>query len=324
MRGPFADAVESAAHPSAYSSLHDRDELESSDLCGSCHDIVTPLGAHIERTYLEWQQSLFATPFVSVNCGGCHMTGRDGLAAEAEGVKLRRVHDHAMPGVDVALTEFPEADDQRAAVQELLDDSVNAFLCVQPPDGSTTLAVVTLENVGAGHRFPSGATADRRVWVDIRAYEGDQLIWASGDAADGQPLVDLDDPDLWGMYSTLLDSDGQPTHRFWEAADIESDALLPVQATLDPYDPAFIQTHVSHNYIVRNGTPDRITAEVRVRPVPLDLVQELVTTGHLDAAIADAVPTFTLTPTILEWTPAVGVNSGSLGCVPEPPPVPTP
>jgi hypothetical protein len=316
MRGPFGDPVPTDAHESAYSALHDREDLDSSSMCGSCHDIVTPLGGHIERTYSEWQQSLFAKPVFGLSCASCHMQGREGLAAEADEVKLRRVHDHAMPGVDVALTPWPEADTQRALVQELLDDSLNAFLCVSPP-GEPTLAVVTLENVAAGHMFPSGASADRRVWVEIVAYEGGQEIWRSGaDPADEA------DTDLWRIWSTLLDSEGAPTHKFWEAADIESSGLLPVQTTLDVQDPAYVSTHVSHNYLVRGGTPDRVTAEVHVQPIGLEVLDELVASGDLDPAVRDAMPTFTLAPTRLEWTPAVPVNAGSLACVPQPPPIP--
>jgi hypothetical protein len=311
MRGPLGDAVPTDAHESAYSALHDREDLGSSGMCGSCHDIMTPLGGHIERTYAEWQQSLFAKPVFGLSCASCHLPGKEGLAAEADGVKLRRVHDHSMPGVDVALTPWPEAATQQALVQELLDDSLNAFLCVSPP-GDPTLVVVTLENVAAGHMFPSGATADRRVWVELVAYAGDQEIWRSGE-----------DTDQWQIWSTLLDEAGEPTHKFWEAADIDSSALLPVQTTLDVEDPAYVSTHVSHNFLVRGGLPDRITAEVRVQPIGLEILDELVASGDLDPAVRDAMPTFTLAPTRLEWTPAVPINAGSLACVPQPPPVPT-
>jgi hypothetical protein len=74
---------------------------------------------------------------------------------------------------------------------------------------------------------------------------------------------------------------------------------------------------------VRGGLPDRITAEVRVQPIGLEILDELVASGDLDPAVRDAMPTFTLAPTRLEWTPAVPINAGSLACVPQPPPVPT-
>ncbi len=45
MRGPISDPFTNTAHPSTHSNLHDRDFLESSNLCGSCHDIVNGHGA---------------------------------------------------------------------------------------------------------------------------------------------------------------------------------------------------------------------------------------------------------------------------------------
>ena len=60
MRGGIANPVANDAHPSKYSVLHDRNDLESAKLCGSCHDIITPKGVHLERTFAEWQETLFA------------------------------------------------------------------------------------------------------------------------------------------------------------------------------------------------------------------------------------------------------------------------
>lgn len=309
-RGPIRDPVSTKAHGAEYSVRHDRDDLRSADLCGSCHDIVSPLGARIERTFEEWQESLFSKPGFGLTCGGCHMPGRDGIAAEADGVPLRRVHSHSMPGVDVALVDFPERDAQRALVQELLDDTVSAFLCVGPA-GDPTLAVGTLENLGAGHMFPSGATMHRRVWVELVAYRDGQEIYRS-DLTSG-------DPNLWSIRSEMTGTDGQYVFYPWQAAGIEGE-LLPVQTTTDPNDPDYVFTHVSHNWLV-NGAPDRVTMAVKVMPMSAEMLGDLSASGDLDPTIATAMPTFTLTPTVLEWTPEVPVNAGELSCVPSVPPV---
>lgn len=326
LRGPIDDPVDNDAHASAWSPLHDRDEPESSAMCGSCHDIVNGHGVHLERTYAEWQESLFAKPAIGLNCGECHMRGSDGLAAEAEGVVLREVHDHAMPAVDLALLDdWPEKEAQRAMVQESLDDTVNAFLCVGPTSGDTTLAVVTLENVAAGHAFPSGATFDRRVWVELTAWQGDAVLWSSGRWADDRALdtvTDAEDPDLWRIWSRMLDADGEKTHFMWDAVALDPGPLLPVQTTLDPADPAWVQTHRSKSYLMRGGTPDRVTMAVKLRSFPLELVDELVASGDLDPVYRERIPTFTLAPTVLEWTPAVPAGDQGLGCVPGEPPIP--
>ena len=325
MRGGLMDPADNEAHPSAYAPLMDRKDATSSDMCGSCHDIVTPLGAHIERTYWEWERGIFADPLFGLNCGECHMPGEDGVAAEVEGVELRRVHDHRFVGVDIALTAFPEREDQRAAVQEFLDDTLAATLCVEPPEGSSTTVVVSLDNVASGHFFPSGATSDRRVWVEVEAFEGDQRIWASGDVGLTESVKDYlaRAPEApWTLYSTLLTAQGEPTHKFWEAADIDYGGLLEVHTTLDTSSPDYVRTVQFQPFVVRGGMPDRIRMAVKIRPLPLDLADELVAEGRLDPAVRDAIPTFTLAPTVLEWTPEVPVNQAGLACVPTAPPTP--
>ena len=324
LRGGISDPTDNDAHASAYSSLLDRTTQESSDLCGSCHDIVTPLGAPIERTYWEWKQGIFAEPLFGLTCSACHMQGRDGVAAEAEGVPLRRVHDHRFPGVDVALTEFPEREDQLEAVQELLDDSIAASLCVDPPEGDGATVVVALDNVAAGHFFPSGATSDRRVWVELEAFEKGERIWSSGLIADDESVKEhletaVEPP--WAIYSTLLTEQGEPTHHFWEAADIDYGGLLEVHTTLDPSDPDYVRTVQFRPFQVPRS-PDRIRMALKVRALPLDLVDELIAEERLDSAIRDEIPTFTLAPTVLEWTTEVPVDASGLACVPQAPPTP--
>jgi hypothetical protein len=60
LRGPIEHPVKGAAHRMKYSALHDRLRPESSDLCGSCHDVVLDNGLALERTALEWRASAFA------------------------------------------------------------------------------------------------------------------------------------------------------------------------------------------------------------------------------------------------------------------------
>ncbi len=315
MRGPIAEPIRSTAHRSARSPFADGTSREHSDACGSCHDIVTPLGAHIERTYAEWQGSVYADPTVGLGCARCHMPGRDGLAAQVEGAPARRVHDHRMPGIDVATTPFPERADQRAAVQEFLDDALAAALCVQPPDGpdSPTLVLVQLDNVAAGHAFPSGATAERRVWVEVRAWSGDELAWSTGVVDPDLAVADVVDPDRWDLHSAKADSDGVFTHRFWEAASIDESGLLQAHNTLDPSDPSYIDTVQTRRFVIPAAV-DRVTTAVHVRPMPLDLLRELTRVADLDPAVIDAMPTFTLAPTELEWTADRPLTDGDLSC----------
>lgn len=308
LRGGIADPVDGGAHESMYSELHDRTRMESSSLCGSCHDIVTPAGVHLERTYEEWQETLFSKEQSRLTCGECHMEGRSGTAADAPGVKLRRVHSHAAPGVDLALTPFPEREAQRELVQRSLDSTLAAQLCVRGAGspGATILAV--LDNVGAGHKWPSGAAQDRRAWVEIIAYSGDEEVYRSGVVEEGGSVSELADPDVWWMRDCLLDGSGARVHMFWEAADLDSN-LLPGPVTSDPTDPAYYETHRVRTFPRPTSVPssldtppDRVTMRVRLVPVGLDVLDDLIASGDLDPAVRGAMTSFTLASTELVWT----------------------
>lgn len=303
MRGSYKDPLANVGHPSAYSALHDRKSLESAKLCGACHDIVNPKGLHIERTYSEWQGSLYSKddPSQQLTCSQCHMPGSDRVAADYPNAVTRRVHDHSMPGVDVALTPWPGAEAQRALIQTDLDNTVRAQLCVFENAGGVAVWV-TLENVGAGHSFPSGATQDRRAWVEVLAFEGQNEVWSSGKIGEDQSLEEVaaNDAQLFRLGDVLVDGEGEETHDFWSAEGYTSN-LLPAPTARSPVDPAYIDTHVLHQYVLPTALPSRVTMRLRVRPMGFEILDELVADGLLEQSIRDAMPTWTLGPTVIEW-----------------------
>ncbi len=311
MRGGISDPVDSEAHNSAYSSLHDRNDPKSSDLCGGCHDIVTPKGVHLERTFSEWRESLYAhnTPQELQSCGNCHMQGRDGLAAMADGVALRRVRDHSMVGVDIALTDFPEMEAQRAGIQKMLDTTLVAQMCISRVMGGVEVTL-DLENLAAGHYFPSGAAHDRRAWAEVIGYLGPSVRYSSGVVADDQAIKSIDDPDLWLMRDQTFNEQDEEVHMFWDIARVES-TLLPVPTAISPLEPDYRDPHVKKTYRI-DGAVDRITARVRIRPLGLDVIDDLIASGDLDPSIRAKIPTFDLGATVLEWSAEDGE-----GCFPE-------
>lgn len=302
MRGGIADPVRNEAHRSRYSPLHDRNDLASAPACGACHDIVTPAGVHLERTFAEWQETVFAqdTP-ARQTCGHCHMRGRDGVAADAPGVFLRRVHDHAFPGVDVALTPWPEKDAQIAKIQDELDDTVGARLCVNPDGAGGVDAVLRLENVAAGHHWPSGASQDRRGWVELIAYSGTSQIFQTGVVDAQTPIASTEstDPELWLFRDRIYDADGNEVHMFWEAAVVQTNSLGGV-VTLDPADPRYYH-YQERTFRIFGQVPDRITARVLLRPMGLEVIDDLIASGDLDPGVRDEFPTWVLGNTVLEW-----------------------
>jgi hypothetical protein len=307
MRGGIDAPVESIAHRSAWSPLHDRDRSESSAMCGSCHDVVTPHGAPIERTFLEWKASVFSKVPGGATCSQCHMPQSAELrpVAAVPGAPLRRMHGHAMPGVDLATTPWPEREEQRRLVQQSLDETIQSALCVLPLGQNSRLQVV-MDNAGAGHGFPSGAASDRRFWVEVTAYREGQVIYESGRTASGEDVTQRDDPDLWLMRDCLFDPAQKKTHHFWEAASSTS-ATLPALATFNPADPRFYATHLARTYPGAGRTmeePDRVTMRLRLVPIGYDVLDDLVASGDLTRAEREAMTELLVGSTAtVEWTP---------------------
>jgi hypothetical protein len=294
--------------------LHNRDRLESASLCGTCHDIENDHGTHIERTFEEWQETIFSQAEVGTTCGQCHMDQSTNLEpiANAPGVFSRRLHSHRFPGVDLPLQPTAGEEELREAVQSFLDTSLQSALCVRGAPTGSQIQVV-LDNVAAGHRWPSGSAQDRRAWVEVKAYAGGQLVFQSGAVPEGTSVTLLEDPNLWLIRDCMLDAQGQEVHMFWEAEDYETN-LLPGQFTFDPRDPRYYQTHVFQAY-PRDGSllsvyPERVTMQVYLQPFGLDVFDEIVAGGDLvesagsssDGLRAKLVPLAVGAP--VEWTPA--------------------
>ncbi len=304
LRAGIDDPRQNTAHRSGYSALVDAKKLDSSRLCGSCHDIVTPAGLHLERTFAEYKQTIFADDksVSATSCSACHMHTDFGIAGKTPGAGLRTVHNHEFPGVDVALTPFPDRENQLQHVRDDLASTLIAQLCVQVTDTDARIAEVMLQNVGAGHAFPSGATQDRRAWVEVIATKAGKVIHSSGAIGDQQALTDNKDADLWHFGERMTDKAGKHVHMFWEAAKTEGELLAgaPGDATAGKPDA---DTRRFRVYKLP-AEPDEITMRVRIRPMALDALRDLVKTGDLDPEIVAAMPVHDLLGTELTWRKA--------------------
>ena len=312
LRGSLEDTI-NAGHRTGYSALLDSNRFESSDMCGACHDIVTPAGVHLERTYTEYLDSVFSKPFgvVQTSCSTCHMFTETGRIADVDGAPGRRRHSHAFPGVDVALTDWPGKDEQLLQIQRDLDAVVKARLCVNPAAGGVGVDII-LDNVNGGHKWPSGASADRRAWVRLEAFEGASRVFVSGEVAADQAVVAAaeNDSNLWQIRDfTFKEGGTEEAHMFWDVRTID-EQTLPYGTTNDPTDPAFIHS-VEKSYSLVGVSPDRISMQVSIRPVGYDILDDLIDSGHLGAGIKELIPTFDLASTSLEWT-----SDRGFGCVP--------
>jgi hypothetical protein len=341
MRGGVKDPRPSVAHGSEYSELFASPRVESATLCGSCHDVKVPsppapVELHLERTFSEWQGSIFAPPqaaddTAALSCNGCHMlpTSRVPIADTA-GAPLRSRHAHTFVGVDVALTPFPQSGDseldqasaelQSADLQRLLDATLRLEVCVLTRFTGEASIQVTLDNATAGHHFPSGAAQDRRAFVEVQAFapDAEEPFYTSGLVEDGAAVADLADPDLWLLRDRLFNEDGEQVHQFWEAAELRQ-GTLAVATSLDPLSPGFVAGHALRQFPVQGQleqAPERVTVRVRLEPIGREVLRDLVASGHLNEAHAQAMPTLDLLPNRhLGNNPAAAPELATLGSV---------
>jgi Cytochrome c554 and c-prime len=319
MRGPIRDPLQPGVHRAEYSDTFVDTSPKSTAMCGGCHDIVTTTGVHLERTLREYRDGIFSksatgAPPAFDSCVGCHMPGQQGFAAALPGVAPRLVHEHLWPGIDVPLTDFPHRDAMRSAVEACqLGKSVYFTLEVTPPD----LFSFQIET-NAGHNQPSGAAQDRRMWLEVLAYDKSGALLdrvSSGDIADGEVEDRPDDdpkrdPRLLLLRDRIYDAAGKSVHMFWQAA--------MSSAHPDGYEsnvlPAATTTYIQGKHVVLKqyripgpaGLPARVTARLRMRPIGVDVLQDLVDSGDLDPAVVAQMPTLTFGAQI-EWTPDRGV-----------------
>jgi hypothetical protein len=67
----------------------------------------------------------------------------------------------------------------------------------------------------------------------------------------------------------------------------------------------------------KGGLPARVTARLRIRPIGLDVLKDLVDSGDLDPAILAQMPTLNFGAQI-EWTPEKGLMKTVASTVPKP------
>ncbi len=326
MRGEIMGPQDNPAHASAYSQLHDEENVQSAALCGNCHDIQSQAGGEIERTYTEWQNSFFGVNHDTCAFeGNCHMTAVHNTNVALNGPTTRTLHKHDFPAVDIAVDPtFPDPATQQATIESTLSTTLQGALCVNIRGGVR----VILDDVGAAHDWPSGAAQDRRAWVEVVASKGGTPFYSSGTVPAGTPVgQEPNDPDLWLLRDQMFDATGNPVDNFWQAACATGDELLPIYST-DPTDPKnythrvrlYPNTPSNPGDSVLPQLPDMVTATVHLQAIGLDVIDDLVSTGDLaaDAGVAANIPTLTVAlpnptedggiATSLTWTPQTAIS----------------
>jgi hypothetical protein len=310
MRGGARNPADSPAHNSAYDDKMDGPTNKSA-ACGACHDLVTPApkNVHLERTFAEWSASLFAhddpQQLLPLTCSGCHMGSSNQPIAEKPGLKVpgreNAFHEHMWLGVDRALQDdWPQKPEQLEAIHRDLDGAIQVVglkpivgfpkggICLTPANGGEL--AVRVDSIQVGHMFPSGASQDRRAWLEVKAYDvNGAVVFSSGaDVPDGKDPETISDPFLFGFWDKMFTDSSKtvPAHFFWDVGD-ETSVLLRPAVTNDPNDPRIDHSSTAKFPIdgVTRAKIDRITTRVLIQPLPFETLDLLVQSGDLDPAV---------------------------------------
>jgi len=327
MRGPIADPVGNVFHPSEYSPLHDDEAEGFGRLCGSCHNVINPKGAKIERTFDEFEMSSLKAQ--GETCVSCHMPEYTGKAAVGVDVPDdlvlpdRTLHRHTFVGVDVSLLpagEFPGDQTMRDLSEALLQESTNFTASY---DESTGRIVTTIENL-AGHAIPSGATAERQMWIEVIVTDGvGATVFRSGtldpegnlrDGIASHTSMPGTDPQLAYFGQVLVAISGfgdmSDAEKTAARAQIDDDCIPFAQGALVgdslgvPVDMPWQADWQCDDLVAPDATDVRsydlgvlatgtYNAQVRLlfRSFPPHFLSKLEVEGGLDAAVKTRVPT---------------------------------
>lgn len=303
-RAAIQDPISNPFHESERSFL-----IPASDFCGACHQVVSELYTEsfvLEDTFGEWLGSRFNNG--GQHCQKCHMPSYAGRAA-VDG-PMRTVHEHTFVGVDVPLLEpdaFPGYDKMRELTAQLLRDSAKLSASF---DAAAATLNVDIENL-AGHRLPSGATADREMWLELVVRDGageavfeSGTLDARGDLRDADPRHSLDpgsDPALVVYRQTmsfdpaLEDPASQepvrPADFLWEPNQAESRLVPP-------------GGHSRPSYALESLPAGEYDATLRLlfRSFPPHMLRLLETRAGLDPKVKGRVPTVEMQRVELSFT----------------------
>lgn len=286
--GPTGSAAANKVHPMQKSSV-----LVSSQMCGSCHNVVNPKGALLENTFSEWYASDFngSTPQTTKTCQDCHMPSYQGSIVP--GAPKRTLHRHTFVGVDQALIkDFPKKEEQAALVKKLLESCALLKIERKPDVGQEISILVSVKNINNGHNLPSGSTADRQVWVHLRITDTKDgaLLYESGmldkngdlmDRVKGHSLDPHGDPHLLMFGQFLFNEKGEHVNFPWQASRTEDNLIAPGQTRWREY------LLPKANYV---GKTIKLNAVLNYRTFPPFLIRQLIKEGYLQKDHISEIP----------------------------------
>ncbi|MEJ2722886.1 MAG: NapC/NirT family cytochrome c, partial [bacterium] len=131
---------------------------QSPELCGNCHNEMSPYGVWVKSTHLEWREGPYAAE--KVRCHDCHMP-----AAEDRNARLAEVR----PDVRQHLFHGAHSPAKlRGSVELRMHPDTRE---IEP--GYPIVIKVQAFNHKAGHKIPSGSAEERQLWMTVTAYDAE-------------------------------------------------------------------------------------------------------------------------------------------------------
>ncbi len=176
--------------------------FEDPVMCATCHNEKNPYNVWVKATFTEYEESVY--PFRGVACQTCHMQPMGGKPAKM-GILRPHNTDHWFGG---GFTGFVEG---AATVNiKLPDNGLNP--------GSKVDFRIDVQAVATGHKFPTGSSEERDVWLRVSLVDGlgRELLHI--------PVPENPDNPYDKYFITSNEKNGYPSHSKL-SEPIERDAL---------------------------------------------------------------------------------------------------
>lgn len=197
--------------------------------CGSCHNVKHPVtDVAVIDTYDDWLSGPYAEQ--GITCQNCHMTPTPGVGSNPGksspiGQERDNVAVHSFAGGSVIAQRNMGNDHQAKLAEDMLKAA--ARLSLEPKVTADQLALtVHVDNVGAGHKIPTGVTYIRKMWLEVQVVDEQGAVVFSSGLVDKKNHVD---PDAVFYRLLFKDSDGNLTGKSWRAVAIGYDRRIPAQ-----------------------------------------------------------------------------------------------
>lgn len=227
-------------HKTERSELH-----EDAQFCGICHNELNDFGVWIKATEIEYQDGPYPAKYIA--CQDCHMPPIAGKPAKM-GPTRDEHHDHWFGG---GFTGFVEG----AAKITINIDKTDL------ETGEKINFSVKVHHLAPGHKFPSGASEERDVWLHVGIYDkaGNELdhikIPRNPDDPNDKYFITTNKKVAYPTHSrysepierdclpegdriyhsAFIDSDGNFTYAQWYATKDIENRLKPLEERIEQY-----------------------------------------------------------------------------------------